>query len=208
MAESMTFNSLITDVENYLERTDTNLINSIPRFVMYAENRIAAELKIQGFQTPISGTFQVGMSTLPKPAFWRDTISFNLTDLNGNRVEILPRSYEYCRNVYTNPTTQAQPRFYADYDPNNFLISPTPDQAYNFELLYHARLQPLDVSHQTNWMTITVPQLLFYATMIEAQIFLKNTDMMNFWQSNYDRTMAALNKESQDHKIDRTIING
>lgn len=207
MAESLTYTSLVTDVEAYSERTDTNFVSQIPRFVMLAENKIASELKILGFQEPVTGVIAPNANTLSKPTFWRDNISFNITLATGERVELLPRAYEYCRNFWPNPTLTAQPRFYSDYDANNFLIVPTPDVQYNFELLYYARLQPLDITASTNWMTRNIPQTLFYAVMIEAQTFLKNMEKTQYWQGLYDRSMSAVNGENQKHMSDRTTEN-
>jgi len=39
MAEGMTYDSLVSDVELYAERHDAEFIDQIPRFIMMAENR-------------------------------------------------------------------------------------------------------------------------------------------------------------------------
>lgn len=213
MAEVMTYDSLVSDMKSYQEReySSDKFVDQIPRLIMMAENRLATELKILGFQTVVTGTFQPGQITLPKPAYWRDVISFNITTGSGataQRVELLPRSYEYCRNYWPNPTQTGTPRFYADYNYENFLIVPTPSTNLTFELLYHARLQPLDPSNQTNWLTVNAPQLLLYAAMLEGQTFLKNAEGAATWQALYDRALAAFNGEDAMRKTDRTTING
>ena len=208
MAESMTYTSLVTDMESYLERTDSRVIAQIPRFIMLAENVVATELKILGFQDVVTGTFTINGPTLPKPAYWRDVISFNYTNASGERVELLPRSYEYCRNFWPNPTSTGSPRFYADYNFDNFLIVPTPSAALPFELLYHARIQPLDTSHSTNWLTANAPQLLLSAAMVEAYTWAKNNNELQKWQGKYDRSMAAFNSEDINRSPDRTTKNG
>jgi hypothetical protein len=208
MAEVMTYDSLVSDIESYLERTDADTVAQIPRFIMLAENTLATELKILGFQIPVIGSFAINQPTISKPAYWKDTISFNYTDASGNRVEILPRSYEYCRNYWPNSNSSGSPRFYADYNFDNFLIVPTPSAAFNFELVYHARLQPLDSSHQTNWLTMNAPQLLLAASMVEAFTWTKNDDGLGKWQPKYDRALAAFNAEGENRIDDRTTVNG
>lgn len=206
MAASMTYTSLVTDIESYIERTsvDAAFIAQIPRFVMLAENTVATELKILGFQDVVTGTFAINAPTLPKPAYWRDVISFNYTNASGERVELLPRSYEYCRNFWPNPTSTGSPRFYADYNFDNFLIVPTPSTALTFELLYHARIQPLDTTNSTNWLTANAPQLLLSAAMVEASTWVKNAAQLQKWQSKYDRAMASFNAEDVNRSPDRT----
>lgn len=207
MAEAMTYTSLVTDLESYLERTDANAVAQIPRFIMLAENTLATELKILGFQGVVTGVFPTTQPTIPKPAYWRDNISFNYTDADGNRVELLPRSYEYCRNFWPNPSLQGNPRFYSDYNFDNFLIVPTPVSALNFELLYHARIQPLDGTNSTNWLTANAPQLLLSASMVEACTWTKNNTELAKWQAKYDRQLAAFNAEDRNRMEDRTTEN-
>ena len=203
MPATMTYSSLQSDVLGYLERTDAALTAQVPRFVMLAESRIASELKNLGEQTPVTGTLTIQTPTLPKPSYWRNTISMNII-VGTQRIPLLPRTYEYARLFWPNQATYAQPRFYSDYDFNNLLITPTPDQAYAFEMLYFARVKPLDSTNGTNWFTLNAPQLLFYATMIEAHTWLKNWDQVATWQPLYDRALQALMGEQAQTLTDRT----
>lgn len=204
MPSNMTYSSLITDLQAYLERYDATVLNQTPRFIMLAENRMASELKNLGEQIPVTGNLTLHGPTLPKPAYWRNTISMNII-VGTQRVPLLPRLYEYCRNFWPNQAAYSQPRFYCDYDYSNLLITPTPDQAYSFEMLYFARITPLDSSHQTNWFTDNAPQLLMYACLIEAQTFLRNWDQVAQWQELYDRSMQALLHEQAMTLTDRSV---
>jgi len=44
----MTYDSLVDDIQSYLERTDTATLEKIPTFIMLAEQVIAAEIKFLG----------------------------------------------------------------------------------------------------------------------------------------------------------------
>jgi len=203
----MTYDSLVTDLIGYTQRDDQEFSDEIPRFIMLAENTLATELKLLGFQNVVTGTFTPNNNTLPKPALWRDNISFNFTDASGNRIELLPRTYEYCRNFWQNQSLTGQPRFYADYNFDNFLIVPTPATGLTFELLYHTRLQPLDNSHQTNWLTDNAPQLLLAQCLIQAYTWVRNDAETAKWQSTYDRSIAAFHGEDKNRSKDRTTEN-
>lgn len=208
MAEALTYNSLVNDVKIYLERTnDTALADQIPRFIMLAENRLASELKVLGEQTPVTGSLTANSSTLPKPSHWRAMTSLNITTSTGRKA-VLPRSYEYCSLYWPDRTATGEPRFYADYDYDNILIVPTPSSAYSFEMMYYARVSPLDMATQTNWFTVNAPQLLLYASMLEAHTFLKNWDQVDTWQKLYDRAMAAITHEDKSHSTDRSTTSG
>jgi hypothetical protein len=140
-----------------------------------------------------------------KPAYWKDTVSFSYN--NGTTiVPLLPRSYEYARQYWPQVTGNAPPRFYSDYDFNNWLITPPPDQAYPFEVLSHVRIQPLDSSSQTNWLTANAPNVILNACMLEAQLWLKNYQQSQVWQQTYDSSISALEAEDFVRAKDRTQV--
>jgi len=206
MPATLTYNSLVSDMQTYSERSDANFVAQIPRLVMMAENRIATEAHILGYLTPMTGGLLVGQYAISKPNFWRETVSMNFTDANGNANQILPRSYEYCRNYWPNPNATKPPRYYADYDFNNWLIAPSCDQNYTYEILCYVRQQPLDTATQTNWLTLNAPQLLVAACLLEAQLWIKNFDRLQFWQAQYDRALAAFTAEDHARDADRNVV--
>jgi hypothetical protein len=203
MAVTMTYTSLVADVTLYLERSDAQTINQIPSFINLAESIISDELKILGQQETVSATMVQGNPVIAKPTRWRKTTSFNIT-VAGERKPLLLRKYEYLRNYWPNPTTEGEPLFYADYDFDNWLIAPTPDAAYAFEVLYYEKIQPLDATNQTNWFTINAPQAMLYGTLLQAMPFLKNDSRVQLWQALYDRAIQTLKLENDTRTIDRS----
>jgi hypothetical protein len=201
----MTYASLISDVTTYLEQVNPIVIAQIPRFLMLAENKLAQDYKGLGAQSVVTGNFVIGLASYPKPSYWREMISFNFTNAAGQRTEILPRTYEYCRNV-NNTSTNGTPRYYADYNYQNFLVSPAPDSTYAFEMLYYPRLTPLDVNTATNWWTDNAPQALLYAVLREAQIMLKNWDKIPVYDGLIAQVMQALGREDLRHPQDRNVL--
>lgn len=203
----MTYSSLLSSVTDYLERQgDSKLAAMLPTFVMLAENRVAARLKIIGNQLVVTGALVSGNEALAKPAFWRDTVSLRVNLSNGRRKVIKLRTYEFCRSMWPSPGTMGEPRYYADYNATNFLIVPTPDSAYPLELVYHARLEPLDTTNQTNWFTDQAPQALFYATLAEAQIWLKNPDKIQQMFDLFENAASLLTGEETRRVMDRTAM--
>jgi hypothetical protein len=199
MAEALTYNSLLTDIAAYAERSELAFTNQIPRFVMLAENRIAREVRNLGFVKYVNGQFSaVGGNNnpvLPKPARWRQTIAMHYVSAAGERIQLYTRSYDYCRNYWPNSSAVNPPEYYADYDYEHWLVVPSPDSTYNFEVAYHERPTPLDNTTQTSWTTQYAPQLLLYACMMEASLFLKNMDKFQLWQTVYQAEIAGLQAE-------------
>lgn len=209
MPTSMTFNSLQDDLRAYLERgtsVDPTVFNQLPRLINLAERELANALKILGFVNVVTNTFGVGSSVVAKPDRWRATISINFgVGATEVRTPLFARSYEYVRRYWPDEDLTGQPKFYAEYDYFNWLIAPTPDQAYPFEVNYWELPALLDNSNQTNWTTDFAPNALLHGALLQATPFLKNDERIEIWRSIYDRDVAIL--ESQDVKriIDRSV---
>jgi len=204
-AAVMTYDSLVADISSYLERTDTATLEKIPTFIMLAEQVIASQIKFLGNLTVNTSTLVAGADVIDKPARWHKTVSMNVT-VGSERKPVLLRKYEYLREYWPNPTLQDVPAYYADYDYTHWLIAPTPDSAYNFEVLYYERAQPLDSSNQTNWFTIYAPQALLYGSLLQAMPFLKNDERMGMWKAEYDLIINTLKTEDITRIGDRQAI--
>jgi hypothetical protein len=213
MATAMTFTSLKQDVQRYLERGDTLasdpiVFEQIPRLINLAERRIARELKIQGFINVVTAQLLADNPVVDKPDRWRDTVSMFIgTGANNNsRTALLTRSYDYLRSYWPDATETGQPIFYSDYDYNHWLVAPTPDADYPIEILYYQLPPLLDEEAQTNWLTENAPEILLYATLLEATPFLKNDERIPVWQNMYDRAAAMLNGEDIAKILDRSAV--
>jgi hypothetical protein len=208
-----TFATLQQDMRRYLERgatlaSDAVVYEQIPRLINLAERRIARELKVQGFINVVTGTMSVGLSVYDKPDRWRDTISINIgTGANNDtRKFLFTRGYEYLRSYWPDSTQTGTPQFYGDYDYSHWLIVPSPDAEYPFEVLYYELPPLLSDEVQTNWITEYAPELLLYASLLEATPFLKNDERIQVWQTMYDRAAAMLNGEDLKKILDRSTV--
>jgi hypothetical protein len=207
MATTTTFTTLKEDIRRYLERgftlaSDQIVYEQIPRLINLAERRIARELKVEGLINVVTSAMQPGLAVYPKPDRWRSTVSFNF-GIGNEYNQLFPRSYEYVRSYWPNRDETDVPLFYAEYDYNNWIVAPTPDQAYPFEVLVYQLLPLLDETNQTNWLTEYAPQVLLYASLLEATPFLKNDERIPVWQQMYDRSAQALNGEDLSKILDR-----
>jgi hypothetical protein len=132
-------------------------------------------------------------------------VSFNIT-VAGKRQPVLLRKYEYIREYWPDPTQTGVPKFFCDYDYDHWLVGPTPDDDYVFEVLYYQRVQPLDSSNQTNWFTQYAPQAMLYGSLLQSMPFLKNDERIPMWRAEYDIVMASLKTEDNLRIADRQAI--
>jgi len=203
-AAVMTYDNLTSNIEQYLERNDPAVVNQIPTFIMLAEFEIAEMMKSLGQQQVVESTMLAGNPVIPKPARWRKTTSFNIT-VGGKKQPVFLRKYEYLINYAPSSTSESTPLYYADYDYDNWLVAPTPDQNYAFEVLYYERIQPLSSENQTNWLTRNAPNAMLYGTLLQAMPFLKN-DQRVIFQQKYTEAITALTNEDKLRIADRQAI--
>lgn len=201
-AAVMTYDSLVENIQSYLERTDTATLEKIPLFIMLAEQTIASEIKFLGNLTVNESTMVSGNGVIAKPVRWHKTVSMNVT-VDGERFPIFLRKYEYLREYWPDETLTDVPKYYCDYNYENWLVAPTPASNYSFEVLYYERLQPLDSSNQTNWFTIYAPQALLYGSLLQAMPFLKNDERMPMWKAEYQAIIQTLKAEDVQRIGDR-----
>ena len=162
----MTYDSLYNNILDYLERNDEQTIAQVPNFIMLAEQVIASQIKFLGNLTVNESTMVVGQNVIPKPARWHKTVSMNVTVGTINQPVFL-RKYEYLKEYAPDSTAVGTPKYYGDYDYTHWLVAPTPDVAYSFEVLYYERVQPLDATNQSNWFTVYAPQAMLYGSLLQ-----------------------------------------
>jgi hypothetical protein len=81
---------------------------------------------------------------------------------------------------------------------------PTPATNQTLEILYYEQPRFLGPEFQTNWITEYIPDLLLYASLLEATPFLKNDERIPVWLNFYQMSIDSLNTEDMKKIIDRS----
>lgn len=202
----LTYDSLVNLVLQYLERSDTAVVDFIPTAITLAEFEIAQDIKTLGQMEVVDSTMNINNAVIPKPARWRKTVSMTLTTASGTKQPIYLRKLEYLNNYWPTVTATGTPLFYADYDYDHWFIAPTPDSAYAFEALCYTRLQPLSSDNQTNWLTQNAPNAILFGTLKQTAPFLKDDARLALWGQMFTEAMTALKTEDALRVGDRQTI--
>jgi hypothetical protein len=200
----MTYDSLTSTVLQYLERSDTAVVNAIPTFISLAEFEIAQAIKTLGQLQIVESTMTASNAILQKPARWRKTVSMSVT-VAGKKQPVYLRKYEYLKNYWPDANETDVPLYYADTDWEHWYIAPTPDLAYAFEVLYYERIAPLSSTNQTNWLTQNAPNAMLFGTLLQAMQFLKN-DQRVIFQQKYTESLQSLKSEDVARVGDRQAV--
>jgi hypothetical protein len=197
MSVVMTYDSLVLNIQQFMERNDPDFVAQIPNLIALAEASIAAELKTYMQLIVVETSLAENQVVLNKPARWRKTISMKI---NGKPVML--RSQDYVAQ-YLSESDNNVPLYYAEYDFNNWNFAPSPDQEYPVEIIYYAEIQPLDGANQQNLWTAIAPQAMLYGALVQAQGYLKALDKLPMWKGYYTEAIAALKKEDNARRVDR-----
>ena len=200
----LTYDSLTSTVLQYLERRDKAVVDAIPTFITLAEFEIAQEIKTLGQLQIVQSNMSNGDAVLQKPARWRKTVSMSVT-VNGKKQPVLLRKYEYLKNYWPDDNQTDVPLFYADTDWDHWYLAPTPNDDYQFEVLYYERIAPLSSTNQTNWITQNAPNAMLFGTLLQAMPFLKN-DQRTIFQQKYTEALQSLKTEDVARVGDRQAV--
>ena len=198
-AQAMTYDSLVSDVIKYMERNDASFVDQIPRLIMLAEQEIATQVKTLWQLNVVKTTLVPGTSgsVLEKPVRWRKTVSMKV---DGQPIQ--HRSQDYTAQ-YAADSDQGVPLYYSEYDYNHWAFAPIPDAAYDVEIIYYERIQPLDEENQQNLITREAPQAILFGTLLQAQGYLKALDKLPVWKQYYADAIAAVRSEDKARSVDR-----
>jgi hypothetical protein len=206
----MTYSSLISDIQKYLERGTNTLApvlwSQLPRLISLAELRIIQGLKIQGFKEIVLGALSINQPVVMKPARWRSTSSFAILDPVEGTIHLEQRDLSYCRALAPNPTIvpPQRPIYYAEMDSQHWWLAPNPDLEYPFESINWCIPEPLSAQVQTNWATVSIPNLLLYSTLLECMPFVKDDTRIPLWQNMYMMILTSLTSEDVGKIVDQT----
>ena len=186
-----TYADLKTTVANYLARTD--LTDQIPDFIALAERRMRREVRIREMLVSVELTATAGSNLLSLPA---DFLEARDMVVVGNPTQ--PMNYLSPSALSRNPlsSVSGKPKEYTILA-NQFQLSPSPDFAYTLNLLYYANPTFLSDANQSNVFLVNVPDMLLYASLLEAEPYLMNDARMPTWVSMYERASASVDKSNE-----------
>jgi hypothetical protein len=164
----------------------------VDTFIQQAEQRIynTVELLVAFEQT--MGTFTIGDEYLATPADWLSNFSFAVVDSSGNYEYLINKDINFIRAAYPNPNSTGLPAHYAYFDNDTFIVGPTPDDDYSYELQYFRYPESI-VTAGTSWLGDNFDSALVYGTLLEAYTFMKGEeDVMKHYQARYNDAIAQL----------------
>lgn len=186
-----TYSDLQTTVANYLARSDLTV--QIPDFIRLAEIRLRRDLRIRQMMNAATTTTTGGDATVALPSDFLE-----VRDLVVQTNPVRPVNY-ISPSVFSRNARVTESGVPLDYTilATEFKFAPVPDTAYTLEIVYYAAPPYLTNSNTNNVFLANCPDLLLYASLVEAEPYLMNDSRIQVWAGMYDRGVASLNTSDE-----------
>lgn len=188
----MNYTQLVQAIKDYTESTETSFVSHIDEFIKQAEKKIYNEVQLPYLRKNVTGNATLGNKYVQTPSDFLAVYSMSIIDGSSDQHFLLNKDVNFIREAYANASTQAQPKYYALFDHNTFILGPTPDSAYNIELHYYYYPTSI-VSVSTTWLGDNYEQALLYACLVQAYTYLKGEpDLLANYEKQYQENMVQL----------------
>ena len=188
----MNYTQLVQAIKDYTESTETSFVSHIDEFIKQAERKIYNEVQLPYLRKNVTGNATLGNKYVQTPSDFLAVYSMSIIDGSSDQHFLLNKDVNFIREAYANASTQAQPKYYALFDHNTFILGPTPNSAYNIELHYYYYPTSI-VSVSTTWLGDNYEQALLYACLVQAYTYLKGEpDLLANYEKQYQENMVQL----------------
>ena len=211
----MTFAELLQKVRDYTEVDSNVLTDSIlDSMIRDAELRIFREVDADYAREYATANLNINSPYLQLPN------ANSTSGLTSTRRAIIVRSFlvydstqspttkEYLDKrdtsfifEYNSTGATGVPKYYASWKETTLIMAPTPDAQYQVQLSYIYTPDHLSATNTTTYLSDNVPDLLFYATMMQAYEFLKGPmDMYKVYSDKYNVAIQSFALEQMGRR--------
>ena len=171
---SFTFAQLKTAIQDYTDNSESSFVSHLSDFIKASEERIFKSVDLEIFRKNVTSAFTSSDKFLTIPSDYLSTFSMQITTA-GSEAFLLQKDVNFLQEAYSGSTSTATPRYYAQFDEDNFIVAPTPNSNYAIELHYYYRPTSLTAGADsaTTWLSENAPFALLFGALVDAYIFMK-----------------------------------
>jgi len=192
---SFTYAELKQAIQDYTENDETTFVSNLPIFIRQAEERILKNVQLNLFRKNVSGSMTASNKYLAAPSDFLAPFSLSFVDSSGDHQFLLFKDVDFVQTLNPDATVTGEPRCYALFDVDNFILGPTPNSGYTVELHYFYRPNSLTAGAEsgTTWLSENAELCLLYGSLIEAYTFMKGEpDLTANYEKRFVEAIAGL----------------
>ncbi len=191
---AITYSNFLTQIRSYAE-VDSNVLSDtlLDQFIRNTELDIAGKVDYDDTRKYSTSNFNANKRFLVMPSDFlviRSLQVFASSDLTSARTFMEKRDTSFISEFNGSGAT-GQPKFYANWDDDNIVVAPTPDQAYAVQLNYIIT-PPHFTSTNTTFLATYQEALLLHGVLVETFGYLKGPmDMYKLYKERYNEGLQA-----------------
>ena len=199
---SFTYDELKQAIQDYTENTETTFVNNLDTFIKNAEERILKIAQLEVFRKNTTGALTASNKYLAAPSDYLASFSLCLTN-GSNKEFLLFKDVNFVQSFNPSGATGV-PRYYAQFDVDNFVLGPVPDSNYAVELHYFYR--PLSLTagagSDTSWLSTNASVALLYGSLIEAYTFMKGEgDLIQNYTQRFTEALSRVKNFGESQEV-------
>ena len=191
---SWTLSTLKTAIQDYAESTETSFVTNLPNFIKTAEERILKNVQLDNFIKNVTGSGTASNPYLGTPTDYLSSFSLAVIDSSSNYNFLQLKHTSFIRDFTPAAATTGEPKYYAEFDDTTFILAPTPNTNFSFELHYFYRHSSLTSAGDsgTTWLSDNAPNALLYGSLTEAMVYLKNYETLPIYEQRFQEAIGTL----------------
>jgi hypothetical protein len=184
------YSELTANIEDICVQTFT--ADQLAMFTQQAEQKIYTTVDLPAFRKNQTGSLTSGNKYLTMPTGMLYVYSLAVIDAGGDYYYLLNKDVNFIREAYPKPSDTGQPKHYAVFDQNTFIIGPTPNANYNSEIHFSYYPESI-VTAGTTWLGDEFDSALLNGALVEAIRFQKGeADMVALYEKLYVQALTLL----------------
>lgn len=195
------YSELQTAVANWLDRSD--LTARIPEFIDLAEAQLQDDERVRKLKVNPSFAVASEKTNLPSDFDHIETIYHDgptyWGPLDNVGIAVLSEMKASIEDV-------GVPRAYAIIDGQQIWVSPEPDGSFDLVLAYWLDIPKLSGTQTTNWLLTDHPHVYLFATLMEAEPFLKHDERIATWERKLERALMLLDKAIDNEQFSGDLV--
>lgn len=200
---SFTYDQLKQAIQDYTENSETTFVNSLNIFIQNAEERILKTAQLEVFRKNQTASATSGNKYLAVPSDYLAPFSLSY-ESDGAKNFVLFKDVNFVQSFNPDGSTTGAPRYYAQFDIDNFILGPTPSAAYTMELHYFYRPNSLVNAggSGTTWLSQNASVALLYGSLIEAYTFMKGeADLIQNYNARFTEALARVKNFGEAQEV-------
>jgi len=135
---SYTYTTLKTAIKDYTENDEPTFVRNLPVFIKNSEERILKNVQLSLFRKNVTGTMSSTSKYLEVPSDFLAPFSLAYVS-SGEEIFADFKETDFVQSFSPDVSVKGLPRFYGQFDVNNFILAPAPSSNFSAELHYFYR---------------------------------------------------------------------